>query len=193
MLRFFTSKKRDDYFEKRKNLLYYQAVRTLVTGLSGEAKSIIDIGSAGCPYLDWFPAIPHKTSIDIQEPYRGRKIKAIRGDFLSWKADRHYDIALCLQVLEHVDDPGAFAKKLLETANIVIASVPYQWEAGRCKSHIHDPVDENKMLLWFGRKPNFSYICHEIKSCNPRLLQVYDQSGCCWNYLNKRPKKAKKR
>lgn len=188
MLRLIGKQKQNDYFEKRKNLLYYQVARTLATGLSNKASSMIDVGSGGCPYLDWFDNIPHKTSIDIYKPYKARKVNAIRGDFIKWKTDRHYDIALCLQVLEHVEEPEPFAKKLLDIASIVVVSVPYRWQAGRCKQHIHDPVGEEKMLEWFGRKPNFSYICHEITSCNPRLLQVYEHDDLQWDYLNKRPR-----
>ena len=43
------------YWEARQDLLYYQVVRVLAQGLSKEAASILDVGSAACPYLDWFP------------------------------------------------------------------------------------------------------------------------------------------
>lgn len=35
-----------------------------------------------------------------------------------------------------------------------------------------DPVDEDKMRLWFGREANLSYVAREI-SGTPRLIQVY--------------------
>jgi 2-polyprenyl-3-methyl-5-hydroxy-6-metoxy-1,4-benzoquinol methylase len=80
----------------------------------------------------------------------------------------------CFQVLEHVPDPAAFARKLKELGRVLIVSVPYKWEKGKCKSHLHDPVDEAKMLAWFEREPDFSYIATELKKVT-RLIQVYEQ------------------
>ena len=53
-------------WQARNSLLYYQVVRTLVEGVSQDAESILDVGSAGCPYLDWFPNIPAKVSVDLR-------------------------------------------------------------------------------------------------------------------------------
>ena len=39
------------YWQARRNLLYYQVVRVVVEGLSEGARSILDVGSGGCPYL----------------------------------------------------------------------------------------------------------------------------------------------
>jgi len=174
------------YWEKRKDVLYYQVARVLTSHLSKRAKSIIDVGSAGCPYLDWFNHIPNRTSIDLKRPYEAKGVKSITSDFLTWEPDRTYDIVTCFQVLEHVPDAEAFAQKLLKLGKVVVVSVPYKWPKGKTKSHIHDPVDEEKMLSWFHRKPNFEYICREVIAPVDRLIQVYDVMDEPWDATGRR-------
>lgn len=175
-----------DYWEGRKNYLYYQVVRVLATGISKDATAILDVGSSGCPYLEWFPDVPHRTSLDLRKPYEAEGIKSITSNYLKWEVDRHYDLVLCLQVLEHVPDAASFAKKLLASGRIVVASVPYKWKDGSVSSHVHDPVDEAKMLSWFGRQPNYSYVCQEVLSGARRLVCVYDDSPRKWRSLKQR-------
>ncbi len=174
------------YWEGRRNVLYYQVVRVLTEGLGKKAKSIIDVGSGGCPYLDWFPKIAHRTSLDIAVPHVAEGVTSVKADFLAWTPDRRYDIVLCLQVLEHIPDAGAFARKLLDIGAVVVASVPYKWPHGKTASHVHDPVDEEKMLAWFGRAPNFSYVCREVVAPVERLICVYDRIPDAWTALNRR-------
>jgi hypothetical protein len=42
------------------------------------------------------------------------------------------------------------------------------------------------MLEWFGREPNFQYICREIGSDAPRLIHVYERNSITWKALNER-------
>jgi len=91
-----------------------------------------------------------------------------------------------MQVLEHVPDAQSFAQKLLEVSKVVIGSVPYKWPKGHTESHIHDPVDEAKLLAWFGRKPYHSHLCREVTAEVHRLVQVYDRFDSPWNSLNHR-------
>jgi hypothetical protein len=153
-------KKPKDYWGVRKDYVYYQHVRDLAAGIAADAQSILDVGSNGCPQLDWFTA-PHRVSVDISNPYRGDGVEAITADFLAYAPEKPFDLCLCLQVLEHIPDAGAFAQKLLLTGRHVIASVPYKWPKGSCKQHVHDPVDEAKMAAWFGRDPDHMIVAQE--------------------------------
>ena len=180
------------YWEKRETMLYYQAVRALVEGINPTARSIVDVGSSGCPYLDWFPRVPRRTSIDLRKPYSGDEIESITIDFLRWEPEIKYDLALCLQVLEHVPDAKPFAQKLLTVAECLVISVPYKWKAGKTKNHIHDPVDEAKLADWFGRAPNFSYLVREIDTGVRRLIQVYEHSDSVWTSTNQRRRQQAK-
>ena len=98
---------------------------------------------------------------------------------MGWQADRLFDIVTCLQVIEHIPRADLFAQKLLSTGKIVIVSVPYKWAADPVSSHnshVHDPVDEDKMKSWFGREPNFEFICREAVLPSRRLIQVYERT-----------------
>ena len=97
-----------------------------------------------------------------------------------------YDIVTCLQVLEHVRPAEEFAQKLLAVGNTVIVSVPYKWPFGKTASHVQDPVDEEKLFSWFGREPNFQYMCTELTAPVQRLVQVYDDFPEQWHSLSKR-------
>ena len=175
-----------DYWIRRKDLIYYQVVRVLAVELAKDATSVLDVGSRGCPMLDWFPAVEHRTSLDLLEPYVTPSVQSIELDFLLWAPDRFYDLVLCLQVLEEVSDAQAFAKKLLASGKQAIISVPYKWREGKTPSHIHDPVDEAKLLAWFGREPSFQYICKEVASGKERMICVYDSIPQTWSSLRKR-------
>ena len=118
------------YWERRQELVYYQVVRFLVNGLSKDAKSILDVGSAGLPFLDWFPHVPEKVSVDMRNPYKGAGVSGFTADFLTWEAGRRFDIVTCLQVLEHVPAADLFARKLLTMSDIVVVSVPFEWCEG---------------------------------------------------------------
>jgi hypothetical protein len=52
--------------------------------------------------------------------------------------------------------------------------VPYKWPKGKCKWHIHDPVDEVKMLGWFGKAPLEVFIAREETNDSDRLICVYE-------------------
>ena len=174
------------YWERRQQYVYYYVVRQLTEGLGKNAASMLDVGSAATPFLDWFAHIPERASLDLSFPYDGPGVTPITTDFLQWEPGRRFDVVTCLQVLEHVPRADLFAKKLLAVGEIVVVTVPYQWEKGRVRSHIHDPVTREKTRSWFGCKPNYEFVCHEVVREFPRLLQVYDRSGVRWRSLAER-------
>lgn len=163
------------YWERRKNFKYLQEVRRLAAAVAPNAQSIVDVGSNGCPYLDWWQNATRRVSVDLRRPYVAPGVEWVVGDFLEYDVDAKFDLCLCLQVLEHVPDARSMARKLLAIADHVIASVPYQWPRGRVKWHVHDPVDEQKMLDWFGREPDKAIIVKEDSGgkCARRLICYY--------------------
>lgn len=155
-------KRQQTYWQSRQRSKYMREVRRLVDEVADGAQSILDVGSNGCGNVDWWPAIPRRVSLDISTPYVAAGVESIRADFLTHTFSEAFDIVLCLQVLEHIPNARAFAERLLAVAKKhVIVSVPYKWEAGRCKPHVHDPVDESKLLHWFGRQPSYSRVVRE--------------------------------
>jgi hypothetical protein len=166
---------RQNYWQRRRNHVYLRQVRRLVGSVGADAASILDVGSNGCGYLDWFAWIPHRVSIDIDNPYAGPGVEAVRADFLTHRFPERFDVVLCLQVLEHIPDAESFARRLLASARRhVIVSVPYKWAADRSPYHVHDPVDEAKMLAWFGREPISASVARERNwTRTARLVSLY--------------------
>jgi hypothetical protein len=163
------------YWEQRQHLKYLQEAITLLRTYVAGPK-LLDVGGGlqkGCAYLDWLPEFD-RTAIDI-EVDKGIRLPGVRclfEDFLTWTPDARYDAVICLQVVEHVRDAATFCQKLLACADIAVISVPYCWRKGACKHHVHDPVDESKMLSWTGRKPLESRIVVDGRSS--RLVCVYE-------------------
>ncbi len=164
-----------NYWNSRKDMLYYKVIADYVKVVGKNAETLIDIGSAQCRYLEWFDWIETKHSLDLRSPYQSEIVKGIKADFFNWEPDLKYDLALCLQVLEHIDDPKPFCRKLLSICNHLIISVPYKWKAGSVPSHVQDPVNRAKLNSWMGCKPDTSQIVHEpfLKSFDSRLIAYY--------------------
>lgn len=166
------------YWRRRAGLIYYKAVSFIVNALQNDVDTIVDVGSGNTPVLEEFDWARRRLSIDIRKPYESDGVEALVCDIMTVRDLPRFDLCLCLQVLEHVPDAGAFARRLLELADVVIVSVPYRW-AGRTKGHIHDPVDEDKLRDWMGRDPVFSLLVEEPRDHkqNRRLISAYDPQG----------------
>jgi len=139
------------YYSTRVSMEYYKHVRRLLEASPGD--SLIDIGCADTPVATWG---------DFEERFALNRdflpelpgVTGIHADFMAHPLDGPYDTVTCLQVLERIPDPEPFAKKLLSiTGRRLIVSVPWGWPEGACKHHCQDPVDDSKMLAWFGKEP----------------------------------------
>lgn len=160
------------YWEARKHMLYYQAIFQYMSVIARDANSVIDIGSGSARYLDWFTWIPERTVLDFAHKGQRPGITTIAADFTTFHPPQAYDVALCLQVLEHVTDPTQFCDRLKAVARRVLISVPYRW-AGGAPGHINDPVDEEKLMGWMKLRPNDSQIVKE-PFMESRLIAYYD-------------------
>jgi len=163
------------YWQRRKRDEYYaKAVMLLVKYVPAPA-TVLDVGgnvSGGCKYLDWLPAGYTCTSVEYaagNEAIPG--VTVYHEDFMSWEAPATYDAVMCLQVLEHVDDPWRFTRKLFSLAPRRIISVPYMWPEEQCEYHQHDPVDEIKLQTWTRYPPHHQYFVDK-HPCR-RLVGLY--------------------
>lgn len=182
------------YWERRQGMMYYEYVRALAFPLAAKARSLIDVGSHGTSLAEDFDWIPERVALDLRTPYASEAVRGIQADFLAFEPDRRYDFALCLQVLEHVPEAGAFAQKLLAVADRVLVSVPYRWPEGVCKHHCQDPVDEAKLAAWFGRAPDYRLVVEEPfrdRRNSRRLIAYFHPPGEAFDpkhYRNRAPR-----
>lgn len=160
----------DSYWQDRKDLSYYRTVDQFARDYCPNGKTLLDVGGGvglGCRYLERFSQY-ERTS--IEKPTRGCSLQGVRvihSNFLQWQPQQTYDLVLCLQVLEHILDASTFAQRLFECGPVVIISVPYQWQAGSCPYHVHDPIDDAKLRTWTARTPAAR------KVADFRLITVY--------------------
>jgi hypothetical protein len=160
----------DSYWKSRKECNYYKKVLEIIQRYNNY-ESIIDIGSANTEILKDL-SFKDKVCLDCNKLPENEGVRTIKCDFYNWIPDKKYDIVTCLQVLEHLDNPEAFAKKLFDLSDkVVIISVPYKWPKGFCKYHVQDPVSEEKLLSWTGRSCNESYIIEDASV--KRIVCVY--------------------
>lgn len=141
------------YWKIRDKYCYYQAVRSWLTELS-PLGSLADIGCCDTPVATWGD-FDQRWTVDTRKQPALPGVSQIVGSWPDCAALLPLcDVVTCLQVLEHIQDPGPFCAALFAAARVaVIISVPYCWAPGRCKYHIHDPVDEAKLLTWTNREP----------------------------------------
>jgi trans-aconitate methyltransferase len=150
----------DAYYESRKSMNYYRMVLALIQSLN--YRTVVDVGSRRSPVLEQLPASKERVTLDRLAVRSPPGIRHIVADFTTWVPDKRYDLVLCLQVLEHLDEPAAFLQKLFATGEDVIVSVPYRWKKGACKYHLQDPVTLSKVVGWAGgRKPGGYWIVED--------------------------------
>jgi len=136
------------YWRIRQGLSYFQYVYNFVNSLEN-CNSIIDVGGGPAGFLQKIDPKKYTTRVllDLEHlDYIGEgnnlPTDIIEGDFLHVELPQ-FDVAVCLQVMEHVVDKQKFASKLLKTAKkYLIVTVPYKWEE-------EENIDETHIKVWF--------------------------------------------
>jgi hypothetical protein len=158
------------YWQRRKHFNYYKEVVRLAEQHAPAGGRAIDVGAYESDVLGRLTWFEHRVALDLYPIPRRVGIVNLQTDFMEYEPDQYFDLVLCLQVLEHLEEPEAFTRKLLNTGRIVIISVPYNWPSGRCENHLQDPVDEAKLELWTGRKAMETRVALDGTE---RLIAVY--------------------
>lgn len=159
------------YWRTRKQSKYYVEVVRLAQLHGKPGGSVLDVGAHETKVLSQLSGFRRRVALDRGKISGQRGVETIRANFLKWEPTERFDLVLCLQVLEHIPDATTFAKRLFAAGSTVILSVPYRWPRGKCKEHIHDPVDEEKLRAWTGREPTFAVV---VKDKSERLIAVYE-------------------
>lgn len=159
------------YWQNRKGMKYYQAAVQFARKYEPTAEYAIDIGANITQVIHQLTWIPHRAVLDIQEISPTPEVETIRADFLTYTPKIFFDLVLCLEVLEHLEDPEPFAQKLLKSGRSIILALPYRWPHGMVRSHFQDPVDEAKIKSWMHCDPIESAIVQD--KARERLVAVY--------------------
>ncbi len=170
---------RPDYWETRSDLRYYTTAIRYAQRFAPWARSVLDVGSANCEYISQLDWVPDRVRIDLQAIVPIEGVETLQGDFMSYDPGRRFDLVMCLQVLEHLENPEAFAHRLLDFGKVVIISVPYRWPPRPLSSHVQDPVDREKLLSWTGRPWLKMKIVKGRKRKSPRRLVAVFKGDAC--------------
>lgn len=169
------------YWSNRKNYTYYDYVKKICTDLIGVDSSIIDFGCRDTEII-FDLSCKNKYLLDIENIYsksqRNRiqelKIIFLQEDIYHIQYFNRFDISLCLQTLEHLDDPPTAFKKIFDaTTKYIIISLPYKWQY--CKYHKHHMIDENQIFIWTNLKPYITKIISDDSI--ERIVNIYKKDN----------------
>lgn len=156
--------------QERRRFKYYDEVAALARQYVPRGGQVIDVGAGVTEMLQRLPWFTRRVVLDRSYAPRHRGIETVLVDFLDYSPDTTFDLVVCLEVLEHLEDPAPFAQKLLRVGHTAIISVPYKWPKGACATHVQDPVDEAMLEQWTRHPPTETRI---VVDGRPRLIAVY--------------------
>ena len=160
------------YWDQRRDFGYYREVVALTRRHVPGGGSALDVGARGTEILGRLGWFSRRVAIDVVGMKARPGIETVEGDFLEYDPGGGFDLVLCLQVLEHLEHPGPFARKVLGTGRIAIVSVPYLWPGWVTDEHVQDPVDEAKLADWTGAEPVEVSIVEDLEM--ERMIAVYE-------------------
>ncbi len=132
------------------------------------------VGAGQADVVGALGSFHRRVMLDLNPIRPRRGVDVVQADFREYRPPAAFDLVLCLQVLEHLAEPEAFARRLFDIGRTVIISVPYEWPEGAYPLHVQDPVDEAKLERWTGRQPTVTRIVADERE---RLIAVYVDGG----------------
>jgi SAM-dependent methyltransferase len=162
---------RRGYWDRRRHFRYYREVVRLAREHVPAGGAVLDVGAHETELLEELGWFRRRVALDAHRVPARPGVQTVVADFNRFDPAPRFDLVLCLQVLEHLEAPEPFARKLLETGRTAIISVPYRWPPWVTDEHLHDPVDEAKLRAWTGRKPIESSTITDLGM--ERLIVVY--------------------
>jgi hypothetical protein len=115
------------YWEARRDLRYYGEVVLLARAHVPAGRSVLDVGANETEVLERLEWFERRVALDVNEIPPRAGVETVAADFNEFEPAERFDLVLCLQVLEHLDRPGPFARKLLAAGRTTIISVPHEW------------------------------------------------------------------
>lgn len=164
------------YWDGRKKMSYYGEAVKLACKYAPNARTLLDVGGRDCLYTLDVPA-ELRVTVDPDRGPNNPGIRWVQADFMQWQADQIYDVAFCLQVMEHIPDAANFLKKLLMVARVVVVSVPFNWPP--TPDHTHHRLKSDVFENWADRKPDYLVKIKENgrpPSYSKRVMAVFIQN-----------------
>jgi SAM-dependent methyltransferase len=154
------------YWKQRKaHTYYYDIIKICSKILKGnEDFSIIDYGCRDTEVI-FDLECNNKFLLDKENFYnkkqkniiKNKNIKFLEKSIYDVNFENEFDICLCLQTLEHLDNPKkAFEIIHKSSKNYTIISLPYQWS--QFKYHLHHHINEEVIKEWTGIEPSESFL-----------------------------------
>lgn len=171
-----------------------------------QPRSVVDVGCATGEFLAAFRQYGVEEILGIDGAYVRRALLVIpRENFMPldlskpFTLDRTYDLAICLEVAEHLlpQSAASFVASLARLAPVILfsAAIPFQggdnhlneqWPeywAGLFKQHGFVPVDALRRIIWLDRevpivyRQNALFFCREeALAGNDRLSQAFQET-----------------
>ena len=168
-----------NYWERRKGHDYYKLVKAICSKilLNNKHYSIIDFGCKNTEVI-FDLECDKKFLLDKKDRYKPyQKLKIVEKNIIFIEKSiydidytNEFDVCICLQTLEHLEDPEK-AFELIHKASkkYTIISLPYKWEIFT-KGHIHNHIDEQLIKKWTKLEPIKSWI---VGGVGGRIVNIY--------------------
>jgi len=181
--RFYNLIMKKNYWNRRKELTYYSKIIEICSEMlkNNENYSIIDFGCKNTEVI--FDLKCDKKFLldkkDKYKPYQKLKIAEKNIIFIQksiYDIDyiNEFDICICLQTLEHLENPErAFQIIHKASKKYTIISLPYKWRSGT-KGHIHHHIDEQIIKKLTKIDPIQSYVIKDKDL--ERIINVYTKN-----------------
>lgn len=173
-------KRKRNYWLRRQNFLYYAKIIEICSEIlkNNINYSIIDFGCKNTEIIFELKC-NKKFLFDIKNRYRKsqkekiikKNITFIEDSIYNINYSNEFDICLCLQTLEHLENPRlAFDLIYKASKKYIIISLPYKWIG--LEGDFHKDIDEKVIKKWSRIEPDQSFIIkgkHEM----PRIINIY--------------------
>jgi SAM-dependent methyltransferase len=171
-----------NYWQRRKDATYYGLVIDICSNIliNNQDYSIIDFGCRNTEII-FNLKCDKKFLLDMQNHYNEeqkkiileKNIKFLEQSIYDIKFENEFDVCLCLQTLEHLENPEK-AFELIHKASkkYTIISLPYKWKS---RLHNHSNINEQVIKKWTGIEPDDSFVIkeHQDECRSSRIINVY--------------------
>jgi Methyltransferase domain len=156
------------YWAKRKSDRIYLMSVLFAHYYCRTKDTVVDVGCHCSPLVLMLPGFRRRYAVD-PNPHAAACWRSVDGatflnvpfedvDVVALTGRRRFDLILCNQVIEHLDEPARFVETLLSKARRAIISTTFETPAGVMHSHVQDPIDLHRFEAWFPRKPMGTFI-----------------------------------